>query len=108
MSNDYIFCPLCAGSEWITDKTRRYHDEIFIHNRCIDCKNFAYAGTNTKLLEVEAIMQPYKVIIDHEYDFTIITAMDGTTILHIKQVINFNWYKYEETLDKIKKYVVFS
>lgn len=108
MSNEYIFCPLCGSCEWITDKTRRYYDEIFIHNRCINCKNFFYAGTNSKLFEIEAILNPYKVVIDYEHKFTLITTMDDTTILYIEQIINFNWYKREQALNKIKRYVVFS
>src|SRR5688572_4454448 len=103
MNSDFIFCPFCGSSDWITDKTRQYNDEMFISNKCAGCNNFGYAGTKDSLHEIHATMRPYKVVVDYEFEFTGIYALDNSTILYLEQLINFNWYKYEETLDKIKK-----
>lgn len=39
MINDYIFCPLCGGVKWITDKTGFANDGKLEYHKCAACKN---------------------------------------------------------------------
>lgn len=125
MSYEYIFCPFCGGSLWITDRTQRVTTSSggkITHNKCDSCKAFSYSNisvpvehpllfaiTESKRLQVTAWILPYKIIVNYLDNFTEFYELDGGKfILKINQAVNFDWYKNEELVEKIKKYVVFS
>lgn len=125
MSNkttDFIFCPFCGGVKWTVDKSRKVAEGTLEYHKCQLCKKFVYtnvwnSGTSSAGLEVmnkrrysvEAIIPPYKIqvfYLDNKTNF--IDYDSGDLVLEVNLAVTFNWYKNEELVDKIKKYVVFS
>jgi len=128
MTVDFIFCPLCGASKWLTDKTGSCSTGKLTKYNCSGCKNFKYVNvtrlvkhsvlvgiTQTVRYSVEAVIKPYSVTVFYfsgingdEPGFTNIRSDTGELLVSIKSIITFNWYKDELLLDKIKKYILFS
>jgi hypothetical protein len=122
MNEDYIFCPLCGGMKWLVDKTGTSHDGRLTFHECSSCKNFNYTNetvivkseiligvTNTSRLSVMADIFPYLISVYYKENKTEIMDTDSfKLLLRFNKVIQFNWYRSEEVIDKIKKFLVFS
>lgn len=122
-TNDYIFCPLCGGVNWLTNKTKVAPDGgRLTYFKCKSCKKFNYynhtrlvdhpflAGvTQTTRYSVEATVQNYKILVKY-HDKTTSFYDDETEklLLHLNTCVTFNWYKNEDLIEKIKKYLLFS
>ena len=123
MSTDFIFCPLCGASKWLTNKTRASALGRLTENKCSGCKNFTYTNvtclvkhqflvgiTQTVRHSVEAIIKPYKVCVFYQDPIgtSIWDSETYQTLLTLNSAVTFNWYKNEDLVDKIKKYILFS
>ena len=120
--NDYIFCPFCGGITWITDKSGYAKNGRLESHKCESCKKFTYVNHFEKTtspgglehfrksrFSIDARIDPYQVTVFYHKDSTQFRDIhSGYVILVLKQAVAFNWYKNEELVDKIKKYVVFS
>lgn len=120
---DYIFCPFCGSNKWISDKSGGYNykDRLESH-KCSGCKNFTYCNIikqekspagleifSKGRFSVVAKIRPYIISVFYEKGSTQFQDIDSNdVILVLNRVVTFNWYKNEELVDKIKKYVVFS
>lgn len=120
--NDYIFCPFCGNSKWITDKTG--YDFVsqgkLTYNKCSGCKKFIYINLTRKVdhpflkditeevrFKLQAEIGDYYITVNYIDGYTEFLE-NGKLALKLNQVINFNWYKHTELLEKIKTYLVFS
>lgn len=123
MTVDFIFCPLCGATKWLTTKTRASAQGRLTDNKCSGCKKFTYTNvtclikhpiligiTQTVRYSIEATIEPYRIGVF--YQEPIVTNIwDSDTsqnLLSLNQAVTFNWYKNDELLDKIKKYILFS
>lgn len=121
-SINFIFCPLCGGVKWITDKTGYADNGKLTYHKCAACKKFSYTNhtklvdhpilvgvTHTTGYEVEAKIMPYKIRVNYHHNHTQFSdEASNKLILEVNTAVKFNWYKNEELVNKIKKYVVFS
>lgn len=129
MSNkaiDFIFCPLCGGVKWLVDKSRGVGNtpaKLETH-KCNACKKFTYTNhivpvkvpsileifaSDITRYSIEATIGNYDISVFYKDKVT--NFRDHTTmklILSLDQAVTFNWYKNEELIAKIKKYVIFS
>ena len=119
---DYIFCPFCGGIGWITDKTRSDGKGRLTYHKCASCKKFAYTNittlmdhpvlvgvTHTERYSVEAEISHYRIYVHYHINRTEFEDLDKfEVILTIDTAINFNWYKNDELVSKVKTYVLFS
>jgi hypothetical protein len=119
--NDYIFCPFCGATKWVTDKAMKtgQQHEVF---KCCGCKKFKYENVLNSIKTpagfelfkkqrymVEATIDPYFITVYYVQGVTNIQDSDSRAlIVSLGQAVTFNWYKHEELIDKIKKYVLFS
>ena len=122
MINDYIFCPFCGEAEWISDKTGSTKEGRLSYYKCKECKKFSYTNismlvkhnfligvTEIKRYEVKAEVYPYLVTIAYLANKTIITDADSNKqIIELDKALEFDWYRDEKILEKIKFYLVFS
>lgn len=122
MSYDFIFCPLCGGSKWLTDKTRSNIDGKLIQHKCADCKEFIYINhttafehpvlvglTKTVRYSIQVRIYDYIIVVNYHDNTTVFESYDsGDLILKLNVAVAFNWYKNEDLIEKIKKYIVFS
>lgn len=122
MSQDYIFCPFCGGVKWISDKTGYADGGRLASHKCAGCKKFTYVNhtelvkhpvlegiTKTTRYSVQADILPYRIIVFYHKNSTQFQDINThQVILVVNSAVAFNWYKNEELVDKIKKYVVFS
>lgn len=122
MSYDYIFCPLCGAVKWITDKSGAFAGGKLESHKCSGCKKFTYVNLFNKTLSpaglevwarsrfsVVARIEPYIVSVFYHKNSTQFQNADSNeVILVLNSAVTFNWYKNEELVDKIKKYLVFS
>lgn len=122
MINDYIFCPFCGEVEWISDKTGSCAKGRLSYYKCKGCKKFSYTNismlvkdtflhgvTELKRYEVKAEVEPYLITIAYFANKTIISdAYSHQQIIELDKVIEFDWYKDDKILEKIKFYLVFS
>ena len=110
----YIFCPFCGSPKWITDTSSIRH-----WNQCADCKYFKYYNREVKLIAqgvsylikdcVIAAFEPYTVCVDYIKNTTdIYHTRKHSLMVTLPRAIEFNWYKQEELVDKIKTYITFS
>lgn len=128
MSPDFIFCPFCGATKWIIDKTgapisilASFKGQLE-HHKCSGCKNFTYSNImeHDKSLagleyfkkirySVQAIIKPYEIDVSYVDKHTTLTEWEtGKVLLKLNSAITFNWYKNEDLIEKIKKYLVFS
>ncbi len=123
MTVDFIFCPLCGATKWLTTKTRASTKGKLTDHTCSGCKNFTYTnvtcpvkhsvlvGINqTVRHSVEVTIKPYLIAVYYQ-DPPATYINDSKTLerlVTLKSAVTFNWYKNEELLDKIKKYILFS
>lgn len=119
---NYIFCPFCGSIKWTVDKSRETPEGQVHYHKCQDCKKFSYVNIEigTKSLSglhvferkphhIVAEISSYKIVVYYSTNETTFENIEtGDTVLTVKTAINFNWYKNEELIDKIKTYVVFS
>lgn len=122
MINDYIFCPFCGEVEWLVDKTGTAKEGRLAYYKCKGCKKFSYTNismpfkstilecvTEVKRYEVKAEIEPYIVTIAYLANKTIITdSFSRKPVIELDKVIEFDWYKDDKILEKIKFYLVFS
>lgn len=123
MTKDYIFCPFCGGIKWTTDKSGQTNHGQLESYECSDCKKFYYSNhiEHTKSKEtgieifskqrykVEAKIESYTITVNYIKNTTLIEYTNGYgTVIELKHAVNFNWYKNEELMEKIKTYLVFS
>jgi hypothetical protein len=123
MTVDFIFCPLCGATKWLTNKTRASAQGRLTEHRCSGCKNFTYTNvtclvkhavlvgiTQSVRHSIEATIKPYKIGVF--YQEPIVTNIwDSETsqlLLSLNSAVTFNWYKNEELIEKVKKYILFS
>ena len=120
--NDYIFCPFCGATKWVTDKTQATAKGKLTFHRCSSCKKFSYTNittlidhpilvgiTQTTRYSVEAEISHYKILVSYYKDETEFEDTDKReVILTVNSAVQFNWYKNEELISKIKKYILFS
>lgn len=122
MSCEYIFCPFCGSPEWISDKTGRYNSDPLEYYKCRLCKKFTYHVVmvkektplglevfQRKIFSITVKIDKYMISVFYHNNST--QFQDEETrevILVLDQAVNFNWYKYEELIKKVKTYVVFS
>jgi len=121
---DYIFCPFCGGNKWISDRTGGHptgNGRLESH-KCAGCKKFTYVNSIKKekspagleifsksRFSVVAKIEPYIISVFYEKPATQFQDINtNNVILVLNSAVTFNWYKNEELVDKIKKYVVFS
>ena len=118
MKQDYIFCPLCGSSKWTTTKLHRYEE----HYRCSECEKFQYINRlehsktesglelfQKKRYSVYAEVYPYIVNVYYDENRTeFIDADSNKIILSLPKAITFDWYKGDDLIEKIKKYMLFS
>lgn len=118
MKQDYIFCPLCGASKWTTTKLHKTEE----HYKCSECEKFRYTNRiehatseggleyfQKKRYSIYAEVYPYTVSVyyyDNRTDFA--DADSQTIILRLPRAIDFNWYRDEDLINKIKKYLLFS
>jgi hypothetical protein len=121
MTQDYIFCPFCGSTKWTLNKTKSINGELK-SKQCSFCKKFTYVDitslvehkflvgiTQTTRFSVEAIIDKYRITVFYHNNSTQFQDMDSyDVILVVNSAVSFNWYKNEELLSKIKKYLVFS
>jgi hypothetical protein len=123
-TTDFIFCPLCGSIRWITDKTKSTKIGKLEAHKCCGCKKFTYTNhiiktslsSNLKIESydktrhsIEALIEPYYISVYYEDKVTNFRSDDKLElILSLGQAVSFNWYKREELVEKIKKYVLFS
>ncbi len=122
MIEDYIFCPLCGGVDWTSDKTGTTKEARLTWYKCTACKKFSYTNatsivkntfligvTEVKRYAVKAEIEPYRINILHDVNETVIRdAYTSKEILTIAKALDFNWYRPEEVIEKIKFYLLFS
>lgn len=125
MSNkpiDFIFCPLCGGTKWITDPTGYADGGKLTYKKCTNCKKFTYINhtaivehaflvgvTHTSKYEIDATIDPYRIKVNYHKGFTqFLDAYSNKLVLEVQTAVNFNWYKNEALVKKIKTYVLFS
>jgi hypothetical protein len=124
MTTDYIFCPLCGATKWITDKTGSAHADKgrLTKHKCSSCKKFSYTNhsaliehnilvgiTQITRYSVVADIDPYRISVFYHANSTQFQDIDcNNVILILNSAVTFNWYKNEELIEKIKKYVLFS
>jgi hypothetical protein len=122
MSTDYIFCPLCGGIKWLVDKSRFAEGGRLTSHKCGGCKKFMYTDhtvlvdhqiligiTQTTRYSVEATIDPYRITVFYHAKSTQFQDIEtNNVIMVVNTAVSFNWYKSEELVNKIKKYVVFS
>jgi len=122
MTINYIFCPLCGGVKWITDKSGNLQNIKLDMFKCSGCKKFLYKNaiepvehptllniTKTNRYSIEAEIEQYHVSVYYYNNTTEFRdAKSWKIILILNQVISFNWYKSEELVAKIKKYILLS
>lgn len=122
MSCGYYFCPFCANSNWTVDKSGSFHDKTLQYHRCQKCKKFTYNTYQVKEVTeqgLEIFQRKFFSIIAtvDEYIISVFYHNNSTqfqdestreVILVLDQAIQFNWYKQDELIKKIKTYVVFS
>jgi hypothetical protein len=123
MSQDYIFCPFCGGTKWITDKTKSAPGGKLTYHMCAGCKKFIYTDITTLIdhpilvsiyqttrYSVKATIDPYIIEVLYKQNITNFWDSDDPSklIMTVNSAVTFNWYKNEELIKKIKKYVVFS
>ncbi len=118
MKQDYIFCPLCGATKWTTTKLHKFED----HYTCSGCEKFQYINRvehvksesgleyfQKRRYSVYAEIYPYTVSVyydDNRTDFA--DADSQRIILSVPRAVAFNWYKGEDLVEKIKKYLLFS
>lgn len=121
-TTDYIFCPFCGAIKWTNDKSRYADGGRLEYHKCQGCKKFIYTNhiKNVKSPQgleyfektrysVEATVDKYKVTVFYHKKSTQFIDIDtGHVILVLSSPVTFNWYKNEELVEKIKKYLVFS
>ncbi len=121
-TQDFIFCPFCGSIRWTTDKSGYAQKGRLERNTCAGCHKFHYVNhlehtTSSSGLEifckkrysVEATIDPYIIKVNYLEARTEFQDLDTyQVILTLDTAITFNWYKNEELVDKIKKYVLFS
>lgn len=127
-TTDFIFCPFCGAVKWITDKTgaiQAHHPGgagTLESHKCSGCKKFTYinhwalgkspAGLdifNKTRFSVQADIEPYRILVLYKENITqFLDLYDKKLVLQVNACVTFNWYKNEELVDRIKKYVVFS
>lgn len=125
MNYDFIFCPFCGATKWTIDKTGAPPAGIkgqLEYHKCSGCKNFTYTNLvahdkspggieyfKKTRYSVVAIIKPYEIVVSYVDKHTTFTDWDtGNILLMLNSAITFNWYKHEDLIDKIKKYLVFS
>lgn len=120
---DYIFCPLCGASKWISDKTGSVENNKLSLYRCTACKKFQYtnitvpytdtflhAVTQIRRYSVKAELEKYCITVLYapENQTTIRDAETFKELIKLNKPIEFNWYRPEEVAEKVKFYLVFS
>lgn len=123
MNDDFIFCPLCGESSWLTDKSRTYDEARLESHKCSDCKKFTYTNIVKKAESELGLFFYHKTrhSIEAEVGEYLINTLcqdggqtqiryvnDWKIILTLNKVVGFNWYKSEEITLKVKKYLLFS
>lgn len=122
MTTDYIFCPLCGATKWITDKTGYANKGKLTAHKCSGCKKFNYTNhtgiiehqvlvgvTQTTRYSVVADIETYRISVFYHANTTQFQDIDSNNVvLVLNSAVSFNWYKNEELIDKIKKYLLFS
>jgi hypothetical protein len=120
MTYSYIFCPLCGAVKWLTDKTGSLNGARLEQYKCSGCKKFIYTdiieaveGTikyySRKRFSVVATVGKYIVSVFYHNNSTQFQDADtDEVILVLNSAVTFNWYKNEELIEKIRKYLLFS
>lgn len=122
MSQNYIFCPLCGGVKWISDKSGYINAGRIETNKCGACKKFTWTThtalvahqvlvgiTKTTSFSVQADISHYRITVFYHKNSTQFQDLDtNEVILTVNSAVAFNWYKNEELVSKIKTYILFS
>lgn len=122
MSIDFIFCPLCGATKWNIDRNQPHPDGKVASYKCNGCKNFTYKNitsivkhsilvgiTQTTRLSIDAKIEPYFISVNYKVKQTdFLDCESGKLLLSVNTAVAFNWYKNEELINKVKKYLVFS
>lgn len=121
MNDDFIFCPFCGESSWLTEKFRNYEDGRLESYKCSNCKNFTYTNIIKPITSKINQLYNIKYSIEAEvgdYLIHILYEDKGQTqiknrhswviIITLNKIVHFNWYKIDDVISKVKKYVLFS
>jgi hypothetical protein len=122
MTDNYIFCPFCGTTNWSIDRSGSFNGNALEYYKCQDCKDFSYTNIierhessiglkyySRNRFSVVSTIYPYIISIFYDKNSTQIQDYDShEVILVLDHCVNFNWYKNEELVDKIRKYVLFS
>lgn len=119
---NYIFCPFCGCSKWLSDKKGNYNGSNLEYYKCLGCKKFTYNIISVKktssqgleyfdreIFSVVVWLGKYMISVFYHNNSTQFQDEESReVILVLDHAVKFNWYKEEELFKKVKTYVVFS
>lgn len=118
----YIFCPRCAGSEWLTNRAKQAEGGMLNAYQCNHCHNFTFTEhcKRPALQEAPLEVRPYQIDINiGHYRISMFLFRQTThfmdrlnndkVILIIPEIPDWEWYAAEDALlQKIQLYLTFS